>query len=56
MQIHSVFHLAYTLGPRSTFWVVPLVFHLAYTLGPRSTFWVVPLLHVELIPHELTAR
>ena len=32
------------------------VFHLAYTLGPRSTFWVVPLLHVELIPHELTAR
>jgi hypothetical protein len=24
MQIHSVFHLAHTLGPRSTVWVVPL--------------------------------
>ena len=24
MQIHSVFHLACTLGPKSAFWVVPL--------------------------------
>jgi hypothetical protein len=24
MQIHSVYHLACTLGPRSTFWVVSL--------------------------------